>query len=111
MVNLELLGRMATEPLRSLNTGSAKATTWAVRILHPKQDSFSYGREKQSTMHTFDCLLVSDDPAVYCGGALKSPKEQDIKAAMEKLKAKILLEDVQGGFRYAGEACFHVAPP
>ncbi len=79
---------MATEPLRNLNTGSARASTWAVRILHPKQDSFSYGREKQSTMHTFDCLLVSDDPAVYCGGALKSPKEQDIKAAMEKFKAK-----------------------
>ena len=79
---------MATEPLRNLNTGSAKATTWAVRILHPKQDSFTYGREKQSKMHTFDCLLVSDDPAVYCGGALKSPKEQDIKDAMEKLKAK-----------------------
>ena len=85
--NLELLGRMATEPLRNLNTGSAKATTWAVRILHPKQDS-TYGREKQSKMHTLDCLLVSDDPAVYCGGAWKSPREQDIQYAMEKLRAK-----------------------
>ncbi len=78
---------MATEPLRNLNNCSAKASTWAVRILHPKQDTFTYGRDKQSTMYTFDCLLVSDDPAVYCGGAWKSPKEQDIKAAMEKLKA------------------------
>ncbi len=79
---------MATAPLRNLNTGSAKATTRAVRILHTKRDYFTYGREKQSTMHTFDCLLVSDDPAAYCGGALKSPKEQDIKDAREELKAK-----------------------
>jgi hypothetical protein len=93
VINLKLFGHMATEPLRNLNTGSDWAgfatqfiATWAVRILHPKQDSFTYGREKQSTMHTFDCLLVSDDPAVYCGGAWKSPKEQDIKAAMEKFK-------------------------
>ena len=79
---------MATKPLRNVNNESAEASTWAVRILHPKQDTFSYGRDKQSTMYTFDCLLVSDDPAVYCGGAWKSPKEQDIKAAMEKLRAK-----------------------
>lgn len=41
-------------------------------------------------MHQFTCRLVGDNAASYCLGLLTSPREADIKKALERFKADTL---------------------
>ena len=68
--------------MRGLNASSANAGTWVVRVFQAEQDSFEYGPpSNRQTMHTFDCTLLSPDPAWYAQGTLKSPSREQIDAA------------------------------
>ena len=68
--------------MRGLNASSANAGTWVVRVFQAEQDSFEYGPpSNRQTMHTFDCTLLSPDPAWYAQGTLKSPRREQIDAA------------------------------
>jgi hypothetical protein len=83
---MEPPAQLTFEPLRNLNSSSAKACTFSVRVLCGENPVgfFNYGAQKKETMHTFDCILIGDDPAMYVPGTLKSPKEEIIKRAATK---------------------------
>ena len=87
-----------TEELRNLNLSSGKASSWTVRVMHPRKSHFMYGAGLGLKMHTLDCFLVGEDPALYCGGVLKSKNEADVKAAVDKFKEKTVWTMTKVGF-------------
>ena len=74
------------EPLCNLNASSAKAATFAVRVVFAGKGKFHYGpNTDRKTMHTFECLLVDKDPGSYVQAVMKSPKEELITGVAGKL--------------------------
>ena len=83
----------SSAPLCELNTASAKASTWIVRILHPRRGAqlgarITYGACSKQTVHTFDCFFVGEDPSLYCGGSAKDLNECEIIRLENKFKTE-----------------------